>query len=880
MTVSYASSTITVTGGASSGTSISGTATTLTDTGKSWTTNAYAGRLVVLFSGTGLGSGKAAIGLISSNTATVLTVDGFWSIDAVNRTKSSYTPGASVGYVIAHTLQDIKDANDSGGWGVVSKQDTTQFALSGATKIVVGNGSTTTFLGTMLEDLDFSASVTLPCITLKSAGYFCSGSPKYESRGSSIHDQNTLDDWHDDKSVLYQESGSYAFLFSGTRLLCNGPHQSLSALSGSYCSILGGTGNKVISTRCAQIRIKTSALYCDGLAHMDGIDGSVSRSSFTMAAAVPSLSNMLSRGMYLGLSGSTTVSPSAYTLGGFVSLDNTYDSIFWGSHTFNLVNPNWSASLLAQNHAAALGAFNVKYTYDLALKASGAALSGARLWVKDVFGTEVVNALSDGTGAVAQQQIQTTKYEKTVALGTAYSTTNYGPFTFRVRKYGYKYQEDESQVSAAVTTEKSVLTNVFVVANEATASAYTGVAISGGGKTITLSGSRTLQEIYDYSQAWGSGSSNIQYEESLATVDGSNLTLYAGWMLSTSGAYLSFGGKRLSGGTLKLTSTGTYTPKVGVITIEFNAAGTYILSGIDATGNITLTNTSGGAVTVELPSGVSYTNSGPSITVNTPSLYQSVTITGLTAGSRVQIYDTTSSTQLANSTYATPGANVVWSSTTALTWTDPVAAASNRAIRVRIAYVNGTSAKDFIEANIGTCGTSSVNAAVSYLASQQDDTTYNSNAVDGSAVAGVIFTDSTVDKMNINISAGTVSLASLYAAWCYYASTETGITTDIDYIAGIDPANYVYSNLKWKNTTSPSVPLKITGGYAWDAVSLDPTDLIDTTGGTIFLAPPHVVSKVVTVTGSNVITGDVADVLAAIPSANANASAVWAHNLP
>ena len=233
---------------------------------------------------------------------------------------------------------------------------------------------------------------------------------------------------------------------------------------------------------------------------------------------------------------------------------------------------------------------------------------------------------------------------------------------------------------------------------------------------------------------------------------------------------------------------------------------------------------------------------------NTVALNQSVTISGVTAGSRVQIYDTTNSTELFNST------------TGPYAWEDPLAPVGDRAIRVRISYVSGASAKEFIEANIGTCGTSASTKDVSYLAAQSDDTVYNANAIDGSTVTGITFTDSATDVMNINLSGGEVTLGSMFSAWVYYANTEAGIRTDIDYMRAIDTANYVYSGMVWKNTSSPPVPLKISGGYAWDSVTEDPIDLVDTTGGTIFLAPPHVVSKTVTVSGVNVITGDIADV--------------------
>lgn len=59
------------------GTATAGGATTLTDSGKSWTTNVYAGFLVRITSGTGSGQ----IRTISSNTGTVLTVAAAWAVN-------------------------------------------------------------------------------------------------------------------------------------------------------------------------------------------------------------------------------------------------------------------------------------------------------------------------------------------------------------------------------------------------------------------------------------------------------------------------------------------------------------------------------------------------------------------------------------------------------------------------------------------------------------------------------------------------------------------------------------------------------------------------------------------------------------------------------
>lgn len=56
------------------GTATAGGASTLTDSGESWTTNEHAGRLVAIVAGTGAGQVRS----ISSNTATVLTVGSAW----------------------------------------------------------------------------------------------------------------------------------------------------------------------------------------------------------------------------------------------------------------------------------------------------------------------------------------------------------------------------------------------------------------------------------------------------------------------------------------------------------------------------------------------------------------------------------------------------------------------------------------------------------------------------------------------------------------------------------------------------------------------------------------------------------------------------------
>jgi hypothetical protein len=215
----------------------------------------------------------------------------------------------------------------------------------------------------------------------------------------------------------------------------------------------------------------------------------------------------------------------------------------------------------------------------------------------------------------------------------------------------------------------------------------------------------------------------------------------------------------------------------------------------------------------------------------------------------LQIYDTTSSTELANVTTGT-----------SYTWTDSVAAVSSRAIRVRIAYQSGTTAYNFIEANIGTCGTGS-DAAVTYLANQTLDTVYNDNGLDGSAVSGITISDG-IDRMVINIGGGSVSWPQIYAYNVYWLTTSAGIVDDGSIITAVDNANYRVTLFKIRN--SSATPLSITGGYGVDSSTNTVAPLIDTAGstGNIYQTPDHVVAY--QTTGTYAITGDISTVLTAV----------------
>jgi len=221
---------------------------------------------------------------------------------------------------------------------------------------------------------------------------------------------------------------------------------------------------------------------------------------------------------------------------------------------------------------------------------------------------------------------------------------------------------------------------------------------------------------------------------------------------------------------------------------------------------------------------------------------------------------------------ASAGNTVISGST--CTWTDPNPATAKRHIRARVGRVSGATAKLLVEAIAGICGTASGTESVSLIVAQENDPSYNANAVDGPAIyatSGITFTDSATDLVNCNISGGSASWATIYACFVHWCSnTTTGIANDISYIDSPDPANYILTRTKVKNTGSGA--LTLTGGYYRDRVTGLSVTATDLTGGFIFPSVEHVVGYA---TASGLTAGQDA-ALMALPSATANAAAVLA----
>jgi hypothetical protein len=350
------------------------------------------------------------------------------------------------------------------------------------------------------------------------------------------------------------------------------------------------------------------------------------------------------------------------------------------------------------------------------------------------------------------------------------------------------------------------------------AGAITGVTFSATGVDM---GDNTLADVYDYQQYKFWATTGYIYGTMLGCmewcVNGKCLeksgTTYTGRSSST--VYQNMGGGgSFSTGIVEVALADNPEWIFGTMTAKLLNGGDYNYASETFIGTIDFNNASGVAVTVEVPEGVSYTRSGsPLPTIIEPQVYQSVTVSGAVAGSRIQIYDTTHSTQLYEGTPTFP-----------YTWTDSNPYASDRTIRVRVMYKNGATAKIWWENVVGVA----------------------TLAIDGT--------------LRVNVSTGTMTWQKLYAYETDWLFTSAGIIDEGRFTVAKDVANYLWYDFKIKNVTSPTVPLVVSGGYGVDGDTGASIDMIDTTGGTIIFAPDHVVSSVVTVSGGNVITGDISDI--------------------
>jgi hypothetical protein len=229
-------------------------------------------------------------------------------------------------------------------------------------------------------------------------------------------------------------------------------------------------------------------------------------------------------------------------------------------------------------------------------------------------------------------------------------------------------------------------------------------------------------------------------------------------------------------------------------------------------------------------------------------------VTNILTGSRLQVYNVTTDTEIAN--------EVVSGTSWSFPYDEGTDFTAGDVIRVRLARCTGATA------SVGYEGLAVAGAnGWSLLAGQANDTVYNFNGINGTTVTEFSFDYPNV-QVDINDPDGTTTLTRLYAWWANEQTTTDGIRTLIGGLIAEDIANYKIVNsvvdLKLDNAASTGV--SFTGDLRLYRVDgLAPVVSSTTGGGSITLYAGKVYTSVVS-TSSPVITGDISQVPAAVQS--------------
>lgn len=331
------------------------------------------------------------------------------------------------------------------------------------------------------------------------------------------------------------------------------------------------------------------------------------------------------------------------------------------------------------------------------------------------------------------------------------------PFITNARFYGYTFDE----------TNPLRTVNPYVSASFATASAYTGIAIDWTAKTITLSSNHTMQEIYDYCQAMASTAANLAKTVPMTTADGNTFSLPTNWgFIVNTGITVTATGKKLV-----MSGTGTYT-----------MTGTGDFTGILADASTTRVK---------------------------------INLSAIVAGSRLQIYDLTSSSELFNNTVAGTTSSLVFIHTGA-----------DHSIRIRLMYVSGTTPAYYWHTQTGTV----TNTGLSFVATQVENTIYETANVDGSTVTECSISEATI-RIYVDDPDNTTTGQRIYNWYQYYLFTAAGIRDqDGTYITATDATHYIFANTMKIINQDTSNPLNLTGANI-TPVSGAATNIFDLTNG-------------------------------------------------
>jgi hypothetical protein len=305
------------------------------------------------------------------------------------------------------------------------------------------------------------------------------------------------------------------------------------------------------------------------------------------------------------------------------------------------------------------------------------------------------------------------------------------------RFYGYNFDE----------TIPTRTVNPWVDVSEATALAYTGIAINWTLKTLAITEAHTLHEIYDYSQAQLSAAANLTKEIFLTTADGINYILVSNWDITITNVIV------------------TATDQALFCT----GSGTYSVTG--ASGDFT--GILGDAISTRVK----------------------IAITDIVDGSRIQLYDMTSAAELVNEIVSGTDFSIAF------------IYAVDHTIRLRLTYVDGATTAYYWHTQTGTVTAT----GLTFVAVQVQNTIYEEVNIDGSLVTECSISGTTIRIFIDDPDNTTTAQRIYNWYQYYLFTEDGIREQDGAYITATDSTHYIFDDTMKIENQDVVNPLNITG---------------------------------------------------------------------
>lgn len=248
---------------------------------------------------------------------------------------------------------------------------------------------------------------------------------------------------------------------------------------------------------------------------------------------------------------------------------------------------------------------------------------------------------------------------------TTYTTTEY------IGLYGFGWSLvpiDASPVSVGTTSAYSIIrltTDANVTLSRTAALAISGVTATAGTDVIDFN-SNTFSQVNDNIKARQASASDVEsgkagyvsyYEEGdIFASDGTLYNLNTAWTAQNIVDTVA----TLKGGTVEIGTAGDIDFNFEDVTLDYTpASGTFDHRGETMDGTITLVNSGGGSITVQVDAGVTIVNTGPNITLDQGTVATGLSFSGLIATSQVIVFET--GTQTVIDSVESSGATFEWS---------------------------------------------------------------------------------------------------------------------------------------------------------------------------------------------------------------------------